>query len=316
MSKNQEPETPEPEYQEPEYKSTIGEKEKALNNDALEQLMNQAKNKNKKGKKNRKEHQNENKNQEKKKKIIIEDPNDLKKYTSQFSNAPQRTASQKETEGESLQQISQANYKNTAILATVSGQIEETDVTRFFNGLQIFKIHTKPGYFIIEFQTEEDLHKALQKNKTPYKNNIMVLVGEYSIEDEDPKPEKHDFPRSYPRYSRYKDDDYDEDDYAPPPPSKFVLGQKLQLPQQQQQQQPLPPQSQSDSSRPSAQKKSFFALGSKQQSAQQPEQPKTNAPYRTGTYKPPYKANLQKGKQENLNQIETSNSFDILKEDE
>lgn len=306
MSKNttnqQEEEPTEPEYQEPEYKSTIGEKEKALNEDSLLKFVSQVQNK--KSKKKNKERQNETKNHEKKKKIIIDDPNDLKNF--KFAKVPQKsTQDDKSNDKSDFQQLSQANYKNTAILATVSGQIEESDVSRFFNGLSIYKIHSEPGYFIIEFDTEEDLHKALQKNKTPYTNNIMVLVGEYSIEDENPKPEKHDFPK--PRYP------YDEDDYYEPQQSPSIsIGQNYNYQQ---------PQRQSSAT--------TFTLGSKFGSQAQTQQTQqTDTPKYTPVRKaqPPYGKNSSYAKADSIspygkketftNSIETSNQFDSLKDGE
>lgn len=293
----------EPEYQEPTYNSTIGKNEKALNDDALLKLVDQAKT-NKKGKKNRKEHKGETKSTKKEKKIIIDDPSQLKEHIT-YVKTPAKSATKSEEKSD-FTQLSQAQYKNTAILATVSGQIEESDISRFFNTISIYKIHPEPGYFIIEFSTEEDLHKALQKNKTPYQNNITVLVGEYSIEDENPKPEKHDFPKPYQSSRYYNDDDYD--DYQHSSSKQISLGGKFQQ--------------QTESSRPAYQPKKTtgFTLGTKVQQ-QQTESNKSYTPYKPATkpYQPAYansgESKLPFGKQENLKPLVTSNSFGILKDD-
>lgn len=288
MSKNtnQEAEAPEePEYVEPEYKSTLGKKEKQ-NDDALNQLMKQAK-MNKKGKKNRKEHQSESSNLEssasssqnlgKKKKIVITDLNELNNMT--FANAPHPAATAPKDEP-TIEKYSQAQYQNTAILATVSGQIDESDIQRFFNGLSISKIHPETGYYIIEFSTEEDLRKALQKNKTPYTNNITVLIGEYSIEDENPKPEKHETRLYQSSRNSYSHEDLD-DDYSQSGGFRGLsIGSKYQQPQTENKYAP---------------KKAAISIGNKFQQQGEVASPKPNA-YRTpysqqssaGKYKPSF----------------------------
>ena len=96
--------------------------------------------------------------------------------------------------------IEKSNKIMAIVAATGTNIIDESDVRRIFNEISLSNIVSMPGYFIIEFYNNNDLRTALKKNKSTYKN-IDILVGEYSEEDEHPKP-----PRRYDdRYDNYND---------------------------------------------------------------------------------------------------------------
>jgi hypothetical protein len=112
--------------------------------------------------------------------------------------APERT---KETIAE---EVGLPVKSNAAILATVNGTIQESDIRKIFGDIFILKIERFPGYFILEFQSDDDLRQALRKNKTMYRNTITVLIGEYSEADEHPVRPSRDWGNNSRSY-RYEE---------------------------------------------------------------------------------------------------------------
>lgn len=84
--------------------------------------------------------------------------------------------------------------EHLAILAVVQGQnqgaydFKEEDIRKLFSGMALVDVTSEAGYWIIQFQDDDDRRKALRKNKQVYKNKVTILVGEYEEEDEKPEP--------------------------------------------------------------------------------------------------------------------------------
>ncbi|KAH0791167.1 hypothetical protein GPJ56_004978 [Histomonas meleagridis] len=130
---------------------------------------------------------------------------------------PRRTTSTEFNSHESRPKIVKSNRVLGILATTGNTQIEESDVKRIFSDLNLKSVETFPGYFIIEFQDKGDLLAALKKNKTTYRNNITILIGEYSEADEYPVPRQHDddygYNRSDNRRDNYSRDNYSRDNY-------------------------------------------------------------------------------------------------------
>ena len=136
------------------------------------------------------------------KKIVIDTSGDIKSAflaaQEETNSGPSETANPKQSHNESavkakpvssnseVQKYADETAKYSAILATVGGQISEGDVMRICQNFS--KIHSRPGYFIIDFEKDEFLTECVKKNnKTMYKNDITILMDTYSQEDEHPK---------------------------------------------------------------------------------------------------------------------------------
>ena len=315
------------EYVEPSYKegSNLGqENSKSLNEAALLQMANAAKNKKKQKweKKNRyqivdfsgenevdneaqpqdtkvssEKKDGEQKNRKKKTQIIL-DADDLEEITSQ--TRPSAQGSNANTGQEARKGMVLINSPNTAILATVGPNIEENDLKKIFSDIQIKSINPFTGYYIIDFMSKEELDKALKKNKTTYKNNTTILIGHYSIEDENPPP-------------KYSDKSHDSG-HSERHSTTFLLGSN-QAPSN-------PPRTHAHEKGNSGgglyQQSRNFLFGEKQQVNAQPipfpgsntkqqPNPPTKRPYQGKKYEPPNIANKNQP-----TKIETKNKFDML----
>ncbi|OHS98423.1 hypothetical protein TRFO_35160 [Tritrichomonas foetus] len=273
MSKKLNQQQQDEEQDQEEYQPTLGQKpEKPLNEEALLSLVNKAKNKKNKGKKGKHAEQHEAATAQGKKKktvVVLDDPTNM----AEVQKALKPTIAKSESAQESTVAIVEAqmkDYSNAAILATVGGHIEEADVLRIFSGMALQSIQVEPTYFIIEFMNEDDLKTGLKKNKTMYKNNITILIGEYSIEDENPKPKRNDSYSHDRSYNRNENSSYDDRDDRPQ--RNIGFGQRTQEPRQ-----PSQPQRPSNS----------FMFGSQSQISPGQSQQPPRQQQQYGAYQPP-----------------------------